>query len=69
MANPCEYSNKSLDFMRDGELLEQLSKRDCAPGSHFNPLTGPPVSLYKNFIQHNNLISIKICFIMYILFL
>jgi hypothetical protein len=26
MVDPCEYSNKPLDFMTDGEFLEQLSK-------------------------------------------
>ena len=46
--------------MRDAEFLEWLSKKDSAPCSHFNPLTETPVLFYRNYIQHNSLISILI---------
>jgi hypothetical protein len=58
MANPCEYSNKFLDFTRDGVFLERLSKKDCVPCRHFNSFTEPPVSFHENFFQHKNLISV-----------
>jgi hypothetical protein len=44
--------------MRDEEFPEQLSKKDSASCSHFNPLTENPILFYKNYIQHNNLISV-----------
>jgi len=44
--------------MRDGEFPEQLSKKDSASCGHFNHLTENSVLFYKNFIQHNNLISV-----------